>query len=75
MSSRDHFLQKVQFSDEATFHVSCAVNRRNVRIWESENLHACVEHQLDSPKAHVFCAICSKKCMVHSSLLKEPLLA
>jgi len=33
MSSDDHFLEKVQFSDEATFHVSGAVNRRNVRIW------------------------------------------
>jgi hypothetical protein len=31
-SSDNHFLEKVQFSDEATFHVSGAVNRRNVRI-------------------------------------------
>jgi hypothetical protein len=30
MSSDDHFLGKVQFSDEATAHVSGAVNRRNV---------------------------------------------
>ena len=34
MSSEDHFLKKVQFSDEATFHVSDAVNRRSVRIWD-----------------------------------------
>ena len=27
----------MQFSDEATFHVSGAVNCRNVRIWGSEN--------------------------------------
>jgi hypothetical protein len=32
MSSDDHFLEKVQFSDEATFHVSGAVNRRSVRM-------------------------------------------
>ena len=32
MSSDDHFLEKAQFSDEATFHISSAVNRRNVRI-------------------------------------------
>ena len=32
LSSDDIFLEKVQFSDEATFHVSGAVNRRNVRI-------------------------------------------
>jgi hypothetical protein len=60
-SSDDHFLEKVQFSDEATFHVSGAVNRRNVRIWGSENPHAYVEHQLDSPKVNVFCAISSQK--------------
>jgi hypothetical protein len=36
MSSDDHFLEKVQFSDEATFHVSDVVSRRNVSIWGSE---------------------------------------
>jgi len=61
MSSNDHFLGKVQFSDEAAFHVSGAVNRRNVRIWGSESPHACVEHQCDSPKVNVFCAIASRK--------------
>ena len=40
MSCDDHFLGKVQFSDEATFRVSGAVNRHKVRIWESENPHA-----------------------------------
>jgi hypothetical protein len=61
MSADDHFLKKVQFSDEATFHVSGAVDRRNVRIWRSENPHACVKHQRDSPKFSVFCAISSQK--------------
>jgi len=61
MSSVGHFLEKVQFSDEATFHVSGAVNRRNVRIEESENPQAYVEHQRDSPKGNVFCAISSPK--------------
>jgi hypothetical protein len=56
MISDDRFLEKVLFSDEATFHVSGAVNRRNVRIWGSENPHAYVEHQRDSPKVKVFCA-------------------
>jgi hypothetical protein len=56
MSSDDHFLQKVQFSNEATFHVSCAVNRRNVRIWVSEN-----PHQRDFPKVNVFSALSSQK--------------
>jgi len=44
MSSDDHFLEKVQFSDEATFHVSGAVNRRNFRICGSENPRAYVEN-------------------------------
>jgi hypothetical protein len=44
MSSYDHFLEMAQFSDEATFHVSGAVNRRDVRIWGSENPHAYVQH-------------------------------
>ena len=61
MSSDYHFLEKAQFSDEATFHVSGAVNRRNVRIWVSENPHAYVEHQRESPKVNVFCAISSQK--------------
>jgi hypothetical protein len=61
MSSDNHFPEKVQFSDEVTFHVSGAVNRRNVRIWESENPHAYVEHQRDSPKVNAFCPISSQK--------------
>ena len=61
MSSDDHFLEKVQFSGEATFHVSGTVNRRNVRIWGSENPHAYVEHQCDSPTVDVFCAISGQK--------------
>jgi len=61
MCSDDHVLEKAQFSDEATFHVNGAVNRRNVRIWGSEHPHACVEHQRDSPKVNVFCAISSQK--------------
>ena len=44
MSSDDHFLLEVQFSDEATIHVSGAVYRHNVRIWGSENPHAYVQH-------------------------------
>jgi hypothetical protein len=32
------------FSDEATFHVSGAVNRHNVRIWRSQQPHSVMEH-------------------------------
>jgi len=61
MSSDDHFLEKVQFSDEATFQVGSAVNRHNVRIWGSENPHAYVQHQRDFPKVNVFCANSTQK--------------
>jgi hypothetical protein len=67
MSSDDHFLENLQFSDVATFHVSGAVNRRNVRTWGSEKPHAYVEHQRDSPKVSVFYTISSKS--VQSILL------
>jgi len=61
MSSDDHFLEKVQFSYEETFHISSVVNRRNVRIWGSENPHAYVQHQRDSPKVNVFRAVSSQE--------------
>jgi hypothetical protein len=61
MSFNDHILEKVQFSDEVTFHISGAVNRCSVRIRGSENPHAYVEHQCDSSKVSVFCAISSQK--------------
>lgn len=51
------FLKKVIFSDEATFSVSGKVNKQNVRIWGSEKPHAIREHERDSPKVHVWCAL------------------
>ena len=45
------------FSDEATFHTNGKVNRHIVRIWGKENSHATNEHERDSPKVNVFCAI------------------
>jgi len=54
-------LEKAQFCDEVIFHLSGAVNRRNVRIWRSENPHSHVELQRDSPKVDVFCTIFSQK--------------
>jgi hypothetical protein len=61
MCCDDHFLEKDQFRDETTFHVSGTVNRRNIRIWGSENPHDYVEHHRDSPKFNVFFAISSQK--------------
>ncbi|CAM1310188.1 Uncharacterised protein g5380 [Pycnogonum litorale] len=53
----DDFENRFIFSDEATFHTNGKVNKQNVRIWGEENPHATIEHQRDSPKVNVFCAI------------------
>ena len=45
------------FSDEALFHLSGKVNRDNIRIWSLQNPHVTLEHEWDSPKVNVFCAI------------------
>ena len=47
------YLNKVFFSDEATFHVSGKVNKHNIRIWGSENPCEVVEKKRDSPKINV----------------------
>lgn len=57
----DDFDDRLVFSDEATFHTSGKVNKHNVRIWGEENPHGTVEHERDSPKVNVFCAISKKK--------------
>ena len=72
MSSDDNFLEKVQFSDEATLNFCNAVNRRNVRMWRSENQHAYVEHKRDSPKVNVFCAVYSQKVYGPYFFAEEP---
>jgi hypothetical protein len=55
----DAFMNHVVFSDKTTFHVSCKVNRHNCRIWGSENPHEVMEHERDSPKLNVCCALTS----------------
>ncbi|KFM73428.1 hypothetical protein X975_25985, partial [Stegodyphus mimosarum] len=51
------FLKRIMFSDEASFHLSDIVNRRNVRIWGSQNPHEYREAQRDSPKVNVWCGL------------------
>ena len=53
----DEFHERLVFSDEATSHTNGKVNRHNVRIWGKENPHATIEHERNSPKVNVFCAI------------------
>ena len=47
------------FSDEMLFHLSGSVNRHNVRFWGTENPVEVREHQRDSPKLVVWCAMTS----------------
>ena len=53
----DQFNERLVFSDETTFHTNGKVNRHNVCIWGEENPRATIEHERDSPKVSVFCAI------------------
>ncbi|GBM57625.1 hypothetical protein AVEN_225008-1 [Araneus ventricosus] len=52
---------RLSFSDESTFHISGKVNRYNSRIWGSEKPSTVIEHERDSAKVNVFCAISSRK--------------
>jgi len=55
------FLPRLIFSYEATFHLSGIVNRHNVCIWGLQNLQEALEHERDSPKVNVFCALSQTK--------------
>ena len=52
-----HYLRRIAFSDEATFHVSGVVHRHNVRIWARENPRAFQEYDPNSPKINVWCGL------------------
>ncbi|GBM20447.1 hypothetical protein AVEN_243142-1 [Araneus ventricosus] len=49
------------FSDESTFHISAKVKRYSSRIWSTEKPVTVIEHERDSAKENVFCAISSRK--------------
>ena len=57
MLEEDGFNDRLVVSDEATFHVTCKVNKR---IWETEYPHAILEHVRDSPQLNSLCAISKK---------------
>jgi hypothetical protein len=54
-------LSKSLFSGEATFHVHGKVNRRNVHVWGTEQPRRVVEHERNSLKVNVFCAMSKAK--------------
>nr|XP_005998403.1 PREDICTED: uncharacterized protein LOC102358965 [Latimeria chalumnae]XP_005998404.1 PREDICTED: uncharacterized protein LOC102358965 [Latimeria chalumnae] len=51
------FLDELTFSDETTFHISGKVNRHNCRIWGTEKPQEVWQHERDSPKINVWCAL------------------
>ncbi|PNF26248.1 hypothetical protein B7P43_G02693 [Cryptotermes secundus] len=61
MMEDETFISRLIFSDEASFHLSGTVNCHNMRIWGTEHPHETVEHERDSPKVNVFCAVSQDK--------------
>jgi len=55
------FVERLIFCNETTFHISGKVNVHNVRTWGTEQPHAQIEHQRDSPKVNLFCAVSREK--------------
>jgi hypothetical protein len=66
----EQFLHRVIFSDETTFPISGHFHRHNVRICANERSHDFVEHERDSPKVNVWCAL-TRGCVVGSSFFAE----
>jgi hypothetical protein len=55
MRGRD-ILDKVFYSDEASFQISAYANGQNNRVWSDENQHNLHEKQLHTLKFGVWCA-------------------
>ncbi|KAJ4429745.1 hypothetical protein ANN_21949 [Periplaneta americana] len=47
--------------DEATFHTSGKINKHNCHVWGTQKPHRIIEHERDSPKVNVFCALSQRK--------------
>lgn len=60
----DNFDARLIFSEEATFHINDKGNRHNIRILGTEMTTIVCEHQRDTPKVNVFCAMLREKCTV-----------
>ncbi|GFW83207.1 DUF4817 domain-containing protein [Trichonephila clavipes] len=57
LDADEHFLNRVLFSDESTFHVSGMVNKHNVRFWGSEQPYVVRELQRSSEKVNLWCGL------------------
>ena len=51
------FLQRICFSDEATFYVNGCVYRHNCRIWGTQQPNEIHEYVRGSPKVNVWCGL------------------
>ena len=58
---KNDLVERLVFCDEMTFSISGKVNVQTVRIWGTEQPRAQIEHQRDSPKFIVFCAVYREK--------------
>lgn len=52
---------RIIMSDEAAFHINGRVNKHNCRIWGLENPREFHQHERDSPKVNVWCAVSREK--------------
>jgi len=64
MLDRHDFLNKLCFSDEATFHVSRIVNVYKCRILGNRNPHVTCQLETDSAKMNVWC------CLMHDTVIR-----
>ncbi|GBM38535.1 hypothetical protein AVEN_110205-1 [Araneus ventricosus] len=53
----ESFLNRILFTDEATFHISGCVNRHNCRIWGSHQPTETHQYVRCSPKVNVWCGL------------------
>jgi hypothetical protein len=60
MASDETIAERLVFSDEAAFDTRSKVNRHDLRVWVSE-YRVTFEHQRNSPKMNVYCAISRSK--------------
>ena len=57
IAADENFLNRLCFSDEATFHLSGRVNRHNCVFWDTSNPHAVQEVPIKSPGITVWCGL------------------
>ena len=56
-AEREHLMDNILFSDEATLNICGMVNRHNYRIWGNERPDDTFEWQRDTPKFNVWVGI------------------